>query len=257
MPKKLPKITVITPSFNQGNFIEETIKSVLNQNYPNLEYWVFDGGSSDQTIKILKKYQKKLNWVSKKDRGQTDAINKGMKRAKGEIVCYLNSDDVFLPGTLMTVADFFSNTPSSLWVTGDYTIIDANGKTIQPFVTAYKTFIRNLGLDWLLYIANYINQPSTFWRRSVFSEVGYFDQSLRYCMDYDLWLRLVKLQTPHLLPQPLSAFRIHEKSKGGAQYEAQFEEENQVVNRYTRNILLTTLHKLHSTVTVNAYKILK
>ena len=112
MKLEYPKITVVTPSYNQGQFIEATIKSVIGQQYPNLEYIVCDGGSTDETVEILKKYADKITWwCSEKDKGQSDAINKGMHRATGDIVCWINSDDVLLPGTLLTVAKFFHDHP--------------------------------------------------------------------------------------------------------------------------------------------------
>lgn len=255
--KKLPSITVITPSFNQGAFIKETIDSVLEQNYPYLEYWVIDGGSKDKTISILKSYGKKVKWISEKDKGQTDAINKGMKKAKGEIVCYLNSDDVFMPGTLLKVGETFAKNKNCLWLTGDYMIIDEKGKEIQSFVSKYKTFFRSIGIANALFVLNYINQPSTFWKNSVFKKIGLFDQSLRYCMDYDFWLRLQKLHRPVIVPDILSKFRIHAQSKGGSQYKQQFKEENEVQRRYSNNYLVTFLHELHSLATVLAYNVIK
>ena len=170
--KTLPKITVITPSYNQGHFITETIDSVLSQNYPNLEYIVMDGGSTDDTVDILKSYGKKFTWVSKKDKGQTDAINKGIKKSTGDIICYLNSDDVFLPNTLNTVAEYFMQNPEAMWVTGDYFIIDADGNKIQSFVAEYKKWLRQNPSKQRLSIANYIIQPSTFWRKELTQEIG-------------------------------------------------------------------------------------
>lgn len=255
--QKLPSITVITPSFNQGAFIKETIDSVLEQNYPHLEYWVIDGGSTDKTVSILKSYGKKIKWISEKDKGQTDALNKGMKKAKGDIVCYLNSDDVFMPGTLIKVGQTFLLNPSIDWVSGDYIIIDQSGKEIQSFVVWYKQLLRSTKFSWLLHITNYIIQPSTFWRRSVFSQIGFFDQSLRYCMDYDFWLRLMKLHQPLYIPEPLSKFRIHSQSKGGSQFDKQFREERLVERRYSKNSWLNILHNIHSSLTVLAYNVIK
>lgn len=252
----LPSITVITPSFNQGHFITETIESVLSQDYPNLEYWVIDGGSTDNTVQILKSYGKRIKWVSEKDKGQTHAINKGMKLAQGDIVSYLNSDDVFKSNILHLVGTSFSQ-EKCMWITGDYCIINHEGYEIQSFVKEYKTFFRNFNSSTILSILNYINQPSTFWKRSLFSEIGYFDEDLRYCMDYDFWLRLSQKYKPLILSQELSSFRIHAKSKGGSQYLQQFKEENKVIQRYEKNIVLTTLHKLHSAATVQAYKLIK
>lgn len=254
---KFPKISVVTPSFNQANYIKETIDSVLNQRYSNLEYWVIDGNSSDGTVEILRSYGKKINWISEPDKGQTDAINKGMRKISGEIVTYLNSDDVMEKGALHTVAAEFIKNPEKLWLTGDYTIIDGHGRKIQSFVQMYKTFFRQFNNQVLLYVLNYINQPSTYWKRKVFVKIGYFDESLRYCMDYDFWLRLLRIQPPLIVKKRLSRFRIHSLSKGGSQYISQFNEESKVVKKYSTNLLLTTLHRVHSTATVLAYRIIK
>lgn len=252
-----PSISIITPSFNQSHFIKETIESVLNQNYPNLEYIVMDGGSTDDTVKILKSYGKKINWVSKKDNGQTDAINTGIKKSSGEIIAYLNSDDVMLPNTLHTVAEEFMNNPETMWLTGDYFIIDANGKKMQSFVANYKKFLRKYPNKTILSIANYIIQPSTFWRRSLTNEIGLFREELSYVMDFEYWMRTITKYPLKVLPNHFSLFRIHGDSKGGALYEKQFAEEHQIVVEYVKNPIIRVLHKLHATLIVLAYKLIK
>lgn len=256
-PDNSPKITIITPSFNQSAFIKETIDSVLAQNYSNLEYWVIDGGSTDETVSILQSYGDKIHWISEKDAGQTDALNKGFARATGEIISYLNSDDVYLPNTLHTVAEYFMAHPETGWVTGDYCIIDEKGREIQSFVVAYKRFLRSFLSLNLLLVANPIIQPSTFWRASVQQKVGLFDDKLHFCMDYEYWLRIMKLFPVQVLNNHFSLFRIHAQSKGGGQYKKQFVEEFDVASLHTANILLLFLHKLHATLIVVAYSLLK
>lgn len=255
--KDLPKISVITPSYNQGHLIRETIDSVLNQNYPNLEYIVMDGGSTDNTVQVLKQYKGKLDYVSKKDRGQTDAINQGIKKATGDILMYLNSDDIMLPNTLNTVGEYFNSHPDAMWLTGDYFIIDEKGKKIQSFVANYKKVLRNIPIFDVLSIANFIIQPSTFWRKELTKEIGIFDESLHLCMDYDYWMRTIQKYPLHVLPNHFSLFRIHGTSKGGTQYEKQFNEEHQVLCRYNQNLLVRFVHKIHATLIVLAYKIIK
>ena len=254
---KYPKISIITPSYNQGSFIQETIESVLNQKYPNLEYIIMDGGSTDTTLKILKSYGNKINWVSKKDNGQADAINQGIKKSSGEIIAYLNSDDELLPNTLHTVAEYFMNNKSAVWLTGDYFIIDAKGNKIQSFVANYKKILRLIPNIHTLSIANFIAQPSTFWRRSLTDEIGLFNEKLHYCMDFDYWMRAIQQHSLHILPNHFSLFRIHDDSKGGLLYEKQFIEEHTLVVKYTNNVLTRLLHKIHATLIVWVYKIIK
>ena len=256
-----PTISIITPSFNQGKFIEETIKSVVEQEYPNLEYVIKDARSTDNSLKIIQKYAAKypkiIKWVSKEDKGQTDGINQGIKMATGEIIAYLNSDDLYLPNTFQTVAEYFTQHPEAQWVTGDYFIIDEEGRKIQSFVATYKRLLRRNPTFTKLAIANYIIQPSTFWRRSMMKKIGTFDASLRYCMDYDYWMRAINQSPPHVINRHFSLFRIHQASKGGTQYKRQFEEEHRVLKRYTSNSFLLSLHKLHAAAIILAYQIIK
>ncbi len=247
----------MTPSYNQGEFIAETIESVLSQNYPRLEYWVIDGASTDNTLEVLKKYRKYIHLISEKDRGQTQALNKGMRRAKGEVVAYLNSDDVYLPNTLQTVGEFFSQHPNAKWLTGDYFIVDQQGKKIQSYIESYKRFLRQNPSRSTLAVANYICQPSTFWRRSLFEDVGFFNEKLRYCMDFDFWMRLWEVTPPAVSDRHFSLFRVHTQSKGGSQYRKQFAEEHQVVCQHITNPALQTMHWLHAQAVVAAYQLLK
>ena len=255
--KNPPKISIITPSFNQGQFIGKTIESVLSQNYSNLEYIVMDGGSTDNTLDILKSYGAKIKYFSQKDHGQADAINQGLKKTTGEIVAYLNSDDILLPGSLQHVADHFINYPDSQWLTGDYQIINEYDQQIQPLVVIYKRLLRNLLSFNLLCIANPIVQPSTFWRRSLLKKVGFFNEKLHYCLDFDYWLRVIKKYPPFVTSLPLAAFRIHSTSKGKNLFTTQFNEEHQLVLQYTKNSVLRLAHYLHSQLIIRVYKMIK
>ncbi len=252
-----PKISIITPSYNQGHFIKETIESILSQNYPNLEYIVMDGGSSDATVNILKSYGNKISWISKKDKGQTDAINQGIKKSSGEIVAYINSDDVMLPNTLHTVAEYFMNNKKAMLLSGDYFIIDADGNKIQSLVANYKKILRSFPNKHILSIANFIIQPSTFWRRTLMDEIGPFREDLHYVMDFEYWMRAIQKYPINILPNHFSLFRIHGDSKGGALFEKQFAEEHTVVTEYINNPFIQLLHKIHATLIVLIYKIIK
>lgn len=250
-------ISVITPSFNQGQFIEQTIQSVLNQNYPNLEYIVMDGGSTDNTLSILKKYENKLKWFSEKDKGQSEAINKGLKMATGDVVTWLNSDDYYLPHALKKVVEEFEENKEAQWVTGDYKIVDEKGKQIQSFIPWYKGLLRKHTTFNMLSFANFIIQPSTFWKKDIMKDVGYLKEEYHLCMDYDLWLRIMKKYPPTVISSPLSVFRIHGTSKGKLQYGVQFKEEVQVATKYNKNLLIIFFHRIHNILINLIYQIIK
>ncbi len=257
MKKKYPKISIIIPSLNQGQFIERTICSILDQNYPNLELIVIDGGSIDNTRQILKRYSKKLTWFSDRDDGQSDALNKGLKKTTGEIISYLNSDDMLLPGSLAKIAEYFNKHKEIYWLTGKCYIIDAKERNIHPLISGYKNF-------WLkffrgrisLEVLNYISQPATFWRKYAFQTVGEFNKELNYTMDYDYWLRLIRKYKLGYIDEYLAAFRIHSSSKSGQKYQSIFAENSGVSVRYS-NKFISLLHQIHDKLTVYIYQFIR
>ena len=253
-----PKISIITPSFNQGDFIEQTILSVLSQDYPNLEYLVMDGGSSDTTLTILKKYSGKVTWISEADKGQAHAINKGLRRASGSIVGYLNTDDVLLPGTLKKVADAFINDPQTVWVTGKCRIVDEENNEIRRPITVYKNTLLGSHNFSLLLMTNYISQPATFWHREALESAGYLDENLRYVMDYEYWLRLYSRWPPVFIPEYLAVFKIHRNSKttSTGHKDVYVDEEKIVVGRYVRSRFQMFLHNMHRLMMTFAYSVM-
>jgi glycosyltransferase involved in cell wall biosynthesis len=251
-----PKITVVTPSYNQGQFIEQTIHSVLAQGYPNLEYIVMDGGSTDGTVEILRKYEKHLAWTSGRDCGQSDALNKGFQRASGEILAYINSDDVYEPGALLKVGGFFVNHPQTCWLTGRCQLIDQEGREIRKLITTYKNF-------WLLFKSynvllaiDYISQPATFWRREVIQRVGVFDEKLHLTMDYDYSLRVGSQYKLWVINDTLASFRVHSASKSASIIE-HFNEDLAVAQKYARSKFLVNLHRLHNQLIIFSYLSMK
>ncbi len=254
---KCPKISIITPSFNQGKFIKQTIDSILNQNYPNLEYWIIDGGSSDETIEILKSYGKKIKWISEKDKGQTDAINKGLKRINGDIIAFINSDDYYEKNTFNLVSNIFENNPKCNWLTGDYKIVDERGQVRRSFIPKYKNIWKILPTNISLPITNFISQPSTFWSKQAFKKIGYFNDKLKYTMDYEYWLRLMSEYKLTIVPEVLSNFRIHKNSKGESSYIQQFDEEIKSLNNLEISKLLVYLHNLSNLLIKLIYSFLK
>jgi glycosyltransferase involved in cell wall biosynthesis len=200
-----PKISIITPSYNQGRFLEETILSVLDQNYPNLEYILIDGGSTDNSIDIIKKYEKQIAyWISEKDSGQSEAINKGYKKATGEIIAWLNSDDLYTKNTLHEIADHFVKHPEADIVYGDVINFLENGKEL------YVDNQFDLQ-DFFSRIS--IHQPSVFWRREILQNSALLDEELFYCMDYDLWMKLFLNFKSLKIKKIFSRFREHSDSK--------------------------------------------
>ena len=241
---KYPKISIITPSYNQATFIERTIRSVLDQGYPDLEYIVVDGGSTDGTVDILKKYEGRLTWTSEKDKGQTDAINKGIARSSGEIIAYLNSDDVYEPGALRKVADYFMAHPDARWITGRCRIIDEHDQETRRPITAYKNFLLRHFSYSLLLVTNPVSQPATFWKRDLLKEIGLFDLNEHYVMDYDYWLRIGKKHPLAVLDEDLAAFRVYTTSKTSSAFLRSFRQEIEAAKRHSSSSLLIGLHWL-------------
>ena len=254
MTKTHPKISIITPSYNQGDYIEQTIQSVLNQNYPNLEFIIMDGGSTDQTLDIIKKYEKHLTWVSEPDKGQSNAINKGFAKATGDILAFINTDDTYEPNTLHTVANYFMQHPDAYWLTGKCRNIDKNSNEIRKLITHYKNFWLQFRSYKILTILNYVSQPATFWRRELMQTTGPMSENLNYAMDYDYWLRAGQHYKLHFVNQYLANFRIHPTSKAGASANAQFDAEIEIVKQYVDSNLILGLHKLHCGLTVGVYR---
>lgn len=223
----MPKVSIVTPSFQQGGFIERTLLSVLEQDYPALEYFVQDGGSNDSTITVLKKYAGKLSgWVSIKDSGQSQAINRGFENTSGEIMGWLNSDDLLLPDTLITVVNFFNRHPEVEVVYGNRLLIDENDKEIGRWILPGHN---SKVLSWV----DYIPQETLFWRRRIWDKVGgQIDVSFSFAMDWDLLVRFrdAGAQFAHI-PLFLGAFRIHEHQKTSASINVGHQEMDRIRER--------------------------
>jgi len=217
----VPIITVVTPSFNQGRFIEETIKSVISQEGDfHLEYLIMDGGSTDETVEIIRKYDRlikegkwplkcrgiEFRWVSEKDNGQADAVNKGFKIAKGEVLGWLNSDDTYLPGAFGKVLRYFRDNEDVMMVYGEGYHIDERGGIIERYPT--EPFDRQRFAR-----ACFICQPTVFLRREVLKEAGMLDAGLQYCMDYDYWMRISERDKIGFLPEYLANSRLYPETK--------------------------------------------
>lgn len=206
--RELPRITVVTPSFNQGEFLEATIRSVLDQHYPNLEYLVLDGGSSDDSVAIIERYAPHLTyWHSRKDNGQADAIRTGFEMATGEILCWLNSDDIFLPNALLTVGNFFARHPRVDVLYGNRFTIDREGNVTGRHVWPWLL----TKYHWAL--GQPLAQECTFWRREIYDRAGGVDASKFFIMDYDLFFRMWRLGRFRKTSHDLGCLRQWEATK--------------------------------------------
>jgi glycosyltransferase involved in cell wall biosynthesis len=209
-----PKVSIVTPSYNQGQFIEETIRSVLLQGYPNLGYMVIDGGSTDGSVDIIREYEPWISyWVSEPDDGQTDAINKGWSRATGSYVTWLNSDDLLLPGSLRKTASTLVGDQSLDIVYGDVLKIDVNSEPFRrPYdrITAHPFDLHQMLVEW----HNPVPQQGFLMRRTLLEQIGYLDEAFHFTLDFEYWVRIaVNGKQGKALPDLLAAFRHHEQAK--------------------------------------------
>jgi glycosyltransferase involved in cell wall biosynthesis len=254
-------ITLVTPSLDQAPFVERTVRSVLAQEGDfDLEYLVYDAGSKDGTLDVLGPYAKegKLRLVVEPDRGQADAVNKGLRAAAGQVVGFLNSDDLLYPGALARVAEAFRRRPDALWVHGRCEIVDEADRPIRRWVSRYKERRCRRYTRRKLLVENFVSQMTVFWRRSVHERIGYLDDSLRYSFDYDFWLRLAALGDPVYIPELQAAFRWYRASKSGSQFARQFEEDLAVSRRHAPPDRLLRLQKrLKSAQIVAVYRALR
>ncbi len=222
-----PKITVVTPSYNQGRFLEETILSVIGQGYPNLEFIIMDGGSTDESVDVIKKYESHLAyWVSEKDEGQANAINKGFSRATGDILAWLNSDDMYLPGTLAYISSMLDTRASEL-LFGNCFHFE------QDKPRSEGSDVRRWHAERSLLLADYVIQPSTFWTQHTWNKVGTLDESLTFGFDWDWFIRASQ---SGVVFKPddryLSLYRIHEAHKSGVGGETRLQELAKVYERH-------------------------
>lgn len=188
-----PRVTVVTPSFNQAQYLEATIRSVLEQDYPNLEYIVVDGGSTDGSVEIIKKYAHRLAWwVSEPDRGQSHAINKGLSRATGDVIAYLNSDDYYLPGTLRAVVEYATANPGVDLIHGTCRYVDVAGHAIGRQTARISRYDEAIDLWDVWWNRRQLVQPEVFWTRRIAERVGLLREDLHYVMDYEYWLRILR-----------------------------------------------------------------
>lgn len=225
-------VSIVTPSYNKGSFIEETILSVKNQTYPHIEHIVVDGGSTDETLDILRKYSDSLIWISEPDEGQSDAINKGWRMSRGEIVAYLNADDTYMPWAVQTAVEFLAENPDVAMVYGDCNIIDEHGQVIGQYPT------KEFALRQILCGFCIVPQPSVFLRRAVLDKVGYVNTDLYAAMDLDLWIRIGLKFKIRYVPRVLASFRRYPGTKSVSEIPRFSEERFAILDKIFSNLEL-------------------
>jgi glycosyltransferase involved in cell wall biosynthesis len=253
------KISIVTPTLNGLPLLRETAASILSQEGDfDLQWIVVDGGSTDGTVQWLTSLDdRRVTWTSEPDHGQAEAINKGMTRADGDVVAWLNCDDLYAPGALTAVANAFAAHRDAQWLVGRYEVIALDGRPIRSAVVDYKRRrLERYSFEQLL-TENIIPQPAVFWRRSFWQRVGPLDKSLYFTMDYDLWLRMARLAPPLVLDALLAKFRLHPGSKSGKVDRRQFDEQFMVMKRYCPGAWLRVVHRFHVEKVVWAYRLMR
>lgn len=252
------RFSIVTPSFNQAQFIQRTIDSVLEQagNF-DLDYFVVDGGSKDGTVDILKSYGDRIRWVSEKDKGQIDAINKGLRAATGDIIGWVNSDDTLLPGALNRVMRALETHPDAEWVHGRCRIIDEHDATVRRWISLYKHYrCLHHSFDNLL-TENYISQMTAFWRRTAQDAIGLLDPEFDLAFDYEFFLRLAHRGNPIYIEDEIACFRWYETSKSGAGFKKQVDQATVIASRYGKpSLSLRARTELKKHAIVNIYRVM-
>jgi glycosyltransferase involved in cell wall biosynthesis len=230
-----PLVSVVTPSFNMARFLGETVESVLSQDYPNIDYLVMDGGSTDGTLELLRKYEGRLRWISERDEGQADAVNKGFRRCKGEIFTFLNADDTYYPGAVRAAVEAFGRHPEAAVVYGDAWYTAEDGSAIRRYPVDPYDYER---LGHLCYIC----QPASFIRSRVFAEVGGLNKELHLTLDYDLWLRISARHPMVKIARELATSRMYADNKTMSRQRETFEEVIRITREHRGYVPLNWLY---------------
>ena len=251
-------VSIVTPSYNQARFIERTIESVLAQEGDfELEYLVVDGGSTDGTLEILRRYDGRLRWTSERDRGQSDALNKGFRVARGQVLAWINSDDTYAPGAIQAAVEALSSSRAR-WAFGECRFVDEDDREIRRAISRYKSWVSNRYSFRRLLGRNFIPQQACFFRRDLLEEVGSLVEGYRYAMDYDLWLRFGRVAEPVFIPRELASFRWHGASTTAGKYTTSVMEAFRIAGSHARGLerLALAQHAVHLAGQVAVYRLM-
>lgn len=231
-----PKISIVTPSFNQAEYLEQTILSVIDQNYPNLEYIIIDGGSADKSIEVIKKHENKLSyWISENDNGLYNALQKGFQKTTGEIMGWINSDDLLIRKSLFTLADIFTNNKKVDWIQGHPCVVDELGRIIYQRVqrsSKFPFYLKDYRKDGI-----FIQQESTFWRRNLWEESGgYISEKYKYAGDFELWMRFFENANQYITRALIGSFRKRKDQISEKYYSCYLNECDNIVNKYLERL---------------------
>lgn len=245
-----PKISVVIPSFNKVKYIKKTLLSIINQDYQNVEIIVQDGASTDGTVDIINKFVKNyksfFKFESKADNGQLDAINKGLKRATGDILTFLNADDIYLKGALRSVANTYNHNPDCLWMVGKAKVINEKDLEIAKWVTIYKSWLLNNFSFNKLLLTNFLMQPAVFLTKKSYRKYGPFTGTSNFVMEYDLWLKLANESAPVVINDYLASFRIESTTKTKTMFDSILKEDQKIIKKYNPVLAITFVHSLHN-----------
>jgi glycosyltransferase involved in cell wall biosynthesis len=243
-----PKISIVIPSYNKASFIGKTLESIFVQKYKNPEVIIQDGGSTDGTVEIIKNFAKRypIIWESKRDKGQLDAINVGLKKATGEILTFINADDCYVLGAFAAISDAYVKNSNALWFAGRGIVINESGHEIAQIVTWYKNLLLSLNSRFHLLVTNYLMQPSVFFTRLAYKKYGPFTGTLDFITEYDFWLKLGKISMPVVLNKNISKFRIEPNTKTKRMSNKLLLQDWEIVNKYTKSPIVLMLHKLNN-----------
>ena len=253
--QNFPKISIVIPSLNKGRYIGKTLNSIFSQKYKNFEVIIQDGGSSDGTLEIIKKFVRKfptqIFWESKEDKGQVEAINKGLEKARWEIVTFINADDVYVKDAFAIVAETFTKNKNCLWVAGRSGLIDKRGSKIDskfPFslVGKYKDILLSINKLAFLFCVNYLMQPSVFLAREAYTKFGPFTGTRDFVLEYDLWLKIAKVKMPFVLNKRLAYFRMVEENISLSNYQTLLKADYRIICKHAQNPLFKLIHKLNN-----------